>query len=265
VLGLVDVMELVCNTAGGNGKGWRDFFSGALSAKNDRDVSDTASQRSMGSTKHAPSKQPVRATYYDRDDDRSDVFSVGMSRPNGCSPSRYAFDTEMKYQDEFVYKVTDSSGNTHRIKASAESVEQLKVAVAEKLRVSVEGLTIKYIDDDQDEVVISTDASVKDAVEFARSSGLSALKLTATVPSSLALGASSLLKGFGALQQAPSTSTKKLFADDAKGRDDSLSGEAPASSGGSGKGGPSMTTTTIFVAGTVAVVGILAVFAMRKK
>ena len=50
VLGLVDVMELVCQTAGGEGgKGWRDFFSGAMDARGDGDsVSDTASDYSRG-------------------------------------------------------------------------------------------------------------------------------------------------------------------------------------------------------------------------
>ena len=43
VLGLVDVMELVCNSAGGDGKGWRDFFSGALDARGDK-VDDTFSE-----------------------------------------------------------------------------------------------------------------------------------------------------------------------------------------------------------------------------
>ena len=36
VVGIVDVMELVRGTAGeGGGKGWRDFFSGAMDARGD--------------------------------------------------------------------------------------------------------------------------------------------------------------------------------------------------------------------------------------
>ena len=62
VLGLVDVMELVCHTAGGDdegGKGWRDFFSSAMNARGD-DGSETSSihARSRGSVKmSAPSVQ----------------------------------------------------------------------------------------------------------------------------------------------------------------------------------------------------------------
>ena len=179
----------------------------AAKTGNDRDVSDTSSQRSVESARRSvvAKKQPLRAAYAHYDDDKSDVFSVGVSRQHGGSPSRFGgFDTEIKFHDEFVYKVTDSTGNTHRIKASAESIEHLSIAVAEKIGApSTDGLIIKYVDDDKDEVVISTDASVKEAVEFARSSGLSALKITATFPSGLAFGASSLLKGFAATMQTP--------------------------------------------------------------
>ena len=45
VIGLVDVMDLVSHSAGGEGgKGWRDFFKGAIEARGDG--SDTASDRS---------------------------------------------------------------------------------------------------------------------------------------------------------------------------------------------------------------------------
>jgi len=270
VLGLVDVMELVCNTAGGNGKGWRDFFSGAMSAKNDRDVSDTSSQRSNGSSVKrsvagTKSRAPIRAAYYD--DDKSDVFSVGISRPLGGSPSRFGgYDAEPKYHDEFIYKVTDAAGNTHRIKASAESVESLKAAVADKLGVSTDGLTIKYVDDDKDEVVISTDASVKEAVEFARSSALTALKLTATVPSALALGASSLLKGFTAMQTpAPKAGEAKAAA----GQDDNAedASSAKTKTAATGAGSSKGQAFAVGVAGVaVAAVAVIAAFVvMRKK
>eukprot|EP01042_Synura_sphagnicola_P029485 gene29485-38032_t len=47
VIGLVDVMDLVSHSAGeGGGKGWRDFFSGAMAARGDGDESETASENS---------------------------------------------------------------------------------------------------------------------------------------------------------------------------------------------------------------------------
>ena len=52
VVGLVDVMDLLCHTAGGEGstKGWRDFFKSAMAARGDRDVSDTGSDVSRSAS-----------------------------------------------------------------------------------------------------------------------------------------------------------------------------------------------------------------------
>ena len=57
VHGVVDVMELLCHTAGdasSGGKGWRDFFACAGDGLDD--MSDTASQRSAGSKTSKTSK-----------------------------------------------------------------------------------------------------------------------------------------------------------------------------------------------------------------
>ena len=56
VLGLVDVMELVCNSAGGDGKGWRDFFSGALDM-------NTAGRRDDASSVHSANNDKVNQSY----------------------------------------------------------------------------------------------------------------------------------------------------------------------------------------------------------
>ncbi len=61
LLGLVDVMDLVCGAAGGAESGggtgsWRDFFRGALEAVGEDDRSDTVSEAS------APRSRATRAT-----------------------------------------------------------------------------------------------------------------------------------------------------------------------------------------------------------
>jgi len=69
VLGLVDVMELLGVTAGGDGasdgpnrtKGWRDFFRGAMDARGDDDESDTASQSSSILGPEVFVKEPVNS------------------------------------------------------------------------------------------------------------------------------------------------------------------------------------------------------------
>eukprot|EP01038_Epipyxis_sp_PR26KG_P006721 gene6721-9214_t len=54
VIGLVDVMELMCSTAGnGNSTGWRDFFGGAMDISNNKDeVSDLESRNSSIKSTH---------------------------------------------------------------------------------------------------------------------------------------------------------------------------------------------------------------------
>ena len=77
--------------------------------------------------------------------------------------------------------MVDKDGNTHRIRSSADSLFLLKMAVGEKLNVLSSSLIIRYVDDEKDEVIISSDSSLRDAVEYARSAGLPALRLTVTM------------------------------------------------------------------------------------
>jgi hypothetical protein len=55
VIGIVDVMDLITHSAGGEsgGKGWRDFFKGAMAAHGDRDVSDTGCDLSNSNSKRS--------------------------------------------------------------------------------------------------------------------------------------------------------------------------------------------------------------------
>ena len=75
----------------------------------------------------------------------------------------------------------DKDGNTHRIRSSADSLFLLKMAVGEKLNVFSSTLIIRYLDDEKDEVIISSDSSLRDAVDYARSANMPALRLTVTV------------------------------------------------------------------------------------
>jgi len=173
----------VCSTAGGNssnGKGWRDFFGGAMNARGDDDVSmsETASMRSLGSQKQTESKGQRRNRYLE--DDTSDVFSVGGDLKHSFENSSIMFDNSL-LAPEFVFKVTDAQGHTHRIKCASDSVANLKAAVADKMLATPETIVVTFIDDDKDEVCISTDSSLRDAVEWATKSGLTTLKLSAKI------------------------------------------------------------------------------------
>lgn len=75
----------------------------------------------------------------------------------------------------------DKDGNTHRIRSSADSLFLLKMAVGEKLNLLSSTLIIRYVDDEKDEVIISSDSSLRDAVDYAKSANMPALRLTVTV------------------------------------------------------------------------------------
>jgi CBS domain-containing protein len=195
VIGIVDVMELVCSTAGGKGgKGWRDFFSGAMAAGGD-EMSEVASTISAASDKLLKNKPvPIRAKYLQPPETSSDVFSLSLDNRTGNA----AVNGQYKYNSydaasnaiarpaEFDFKVTDCSGLLHKIRCTVSSLSALRTAVAAKLSVSVEQLLLKYIDEEGDEVVISSDAALADAVDFARSSGGVSLKVTAVVDAAAA-------------------------------------------------------------------------------
>ncbi|CAM5998929.1 unnamed protein product [Sphagnum balticum] len=167
VLGVVDVMELVCSTAGGEGgKGWRDFFRGAMEAGGDKeDHSETASDISA-SVRHHP-KTPLKARV---------IFDGSSERPTSIGETDRFFDGF-----EFSFKVKDASGHTHRVRAPTDSLQHLKKAVATQLQCLPESLTLRYFDDEKDEIVLTTDQSLREAVEVAKTLGTTALKIDASV------------------------------------------------------------------------------------
>ena len=181
VLGLVDVMELVCSTAGEGGeggKGWRDFFSGAMAAGGEGSQSGSESGRSEVSRRLGTNSKLNKQEY----EDTSDIYPLESNKQVQRSGYAHNFETgSVSYASEFSFKVTDSAGNVHRLKSSADSLHQLKIAVAGKLNVLSSALVLRYVDDDKDDVVLSSDGSLKDAVDFAKQAGMSALKLTAAV------------------------------------------------------------------------------------
>eukprot|EP01041_Mallomonas_annulata_P001711 gene1711-3313_t len=168
ILGVVDVMELLCSTSESSGKSWRDFFGDAMDARGD-DMSDASSVRSATMSIHSISRSqqsPKRQAqvYYDGDED-SDVFSIGHG---DADPGK------------FVFKYTDGEGHTHRVKSSVTNLKSLQEIISEKMEIPIDMLVLKYIDEDKDEVTLSSDASLREAVSFARSTGSVCLKLAAS-------------------------------------------------------------------------------------
>ena len=189
VVGLVDVMELMGHTAGGEGggKGWRDFFSGAFDAKADDDNSDKASSRSASShpgSLPVVTKKPITTKYskiasYETSSDFFPIDPKQMeSKPSYDMHSN--FDSDM-FPVNFDFKVTDQEGHIHKFKSSSESFDALKSAVALKLKIaSGDSLLLKFIDEENDEILMDSDSSLRHAVDNCRSHGGSALKVVVT-------------------------------------------------------------------------------------
>jgi hypothetical protein len=86
---------------------------------------------------------------------------------------------------EFSFKIVDTEGHIHRLKSSIESLDILKSNIWTKLASTstssytpgTHDILLKYTDDEKDEIIISSDTALRDAVEFARNTGLSNLKL----------------------------------------------------------------------------------------
>ena len=213
---MVDVMELVCHSAGGDGsggKGWRDFFRDAMNARGDN-ASDDSSALSV------PVSSPViRAPHVPMadGDTYSDVFSIGMppvvvQQSNVALSALGTHDTAnvMGRNSDFVFKITDPAGNVHRVKSSVHSYAVFKTTVASHLALSVDGLVLKYTDDDNDEVVVSTDASLHAAVDYAKSAALTALKLNAYQAEATGPSVAPHVVETNALRLAPPTPAKSV-------------------------------------------------------
>ena len=159
LVGVVDVMEVVYATMGdGDDEGWS-----TLMTQNFDDASSEASSVAGSLPRGGPARAALRAV---REDDEastaSDVRALGA------------------FESQFVFKVADAAGRTHRIQASDERFESLLAAVAARLEADAATLCLEYADDDGDVIVLVDDQGLSDAVTFARSSGQAALKLTAS-------------------------------------------------------------------------------------
>ena len=181
---VVDVMDLVAHSAGGEGgKGWRDFFKGAMKVKEEKAISDTSSTFSR---ELPPQRKPIRAKYIVDTAASSDVFSLSLDeRASLPLPQKFHHVPEAGGPTgnnnalEFDFKVTDQHGNMHKLRFHADCVDTVRNEVAKKLELDLNEFLFKYIDDENDEVVLSSDNFLKDAIESARLTGSYAVKLMA--------------------------------------------------------------------------------------
>ena len=153
------------------------------------DLSETASTISAVSDRLLKTNKPapIRAKYLT--EASSDVFSLSLdNKPNPAANAQFKYSSYESAEDaaatrpaEFDFKVTDCSGLLHKIRCSSSSLNTLRGVVASKLAVAAEQLLLKYIDEEGDDVLIGSDSSLVDAVDFARHSGATSLKVSVIV------------------------------------------------------------------------------------
>ena len=237
IIGLVDVMDLVSASAtgdGGNGgKGWRDFFRDAMKAREDHNIDDDDLSDSFSRVESLKANPvPIRAKYLQNVDNSSDVFSLSLDNHGShggnnktsiagqSMTNKHQATTHLQgngsaamnsLQEEFDFKVVDKDGLIHKLKCVPDTLNRLKEAVASKLEITagIDSFILKYIDDEKDEVVLNTDAALKDAVDSTRVTGSYAIKLTIADNPKAAVSNSSAAKSAG----GPSVNGKKESGD----------------------------------------------------
>ncbi|CAM9234331.1 unnamed protein product [Phaeothamnion confervicola] len=186
--------------------------------------------------------------------------------PSGSdSPSQRGTIMDSDLDVQFVYKVADADGHVHRLRCSAERLAPLLRAVAEKVLgadADPTAVLLRYRDEEGDDVVLSGDAALADAVDMARGAGAQVLKLT-TVLVKPAADASGGTAGGGA--DAVGSAAAGAPAGAAGGTSGATEGSAAAAVGtcaaaaGLGRG---TGDKTVIIAGVAAAMAVLAVAAI---
>jgi CBS domain-containing protein len=212
VMGVADVMDVIC--ASGGPDGWRSIFSSAMHLDDgsvgasgmSKQIASAVSARGPQAVKAenrpqvasaVPSNIPATLEFFDADGDNSFTGStIGDER--GVSKLLSPEDTSgsMGILDFVSFKVTTSSGSTHRIRCEP-TVKDLAGAIEAKSSIPQSRMRIEYEDDEGDVVVISNDDDVTEAFKLARKSGKKIAKLTVVETEVKAKAVSTALIGGG--------------------------------------------------------------------
>ena len=96
--------------------------------------------------------------------------------------STYDVSTDL-FNSEFDFKVSDEDQNIHRLRSSADKFSKVRDDIARNMgRPSDSTIVLKYLDDENDEVLVNSDAALKDAVDRCRLNNEPALRMKAYLP-----------------------------------------------------------------------------------
>jgi myosin heavy subunit/signal-transduction protein with cAMP-binding, CBS, and nucleotidyltransferase domain len=183
VVGLVDVMDVIYGCGGADG--WRSIFNSAIDLDDDASMS-VASERQdnvgpmalvlspyLSQGKKSPvimaSNESASGNFVPRNieiGESSSFFDVGAS-------------VDFSERGGVVFKVTDPKGNTHRIRCEPRR-KKLLDSLLPKIgkETDPDSLTIRFVDDEGDSVLITNDDDLVEAAELAHKAGNQIVKLT---------------------------------------------------------------------------------------
>jgi CBS domain-containing protein len=192
VVGLVDVMDVI-NSCGG-AEGWRSVFDSAL------DVSDdtvTENQSTAGLTERPKNSYSASVSAK-----KSPIIKVSRDAPFVMSPLpgnipttlEFAEDDQQDFDGDITllsdtryttsqssygptvqFKIVDPSGHTHRVRSESK-LSRLLDAFAEKVKINKNSIQFKFVDDEGDTILITSDDDLIEAIKLSRTSGSSTSK-----------------------------------------------------------------------------------------
>jgi hypothetical protein len=202
VVGLVDVMDVIYGCGGADV--WRSVFDSALDI--DDDVSDyqSTSIPILQPKIAVPSPTPVRISVVKKDpvitvsrdapfvsqsipnnipmtlefqegghndfDEGAITLFDGMTLNEGNTWNDSFVSDTQKNTQTILYKILDPSGHTHRLRAEMK-IESLQEAFAEKVKAGKKKIRFKFLDDEGDAIVITSDEDLVEAYKHSPSSG----------------------------------------------------------------------------------------------
>jgi len=183
VIGLVDVMD--CVYASGGAEGWKSLFDSALDQDDQSSVcsaEDASVQRPVVMVTSHPNNIPLHVEVGNGlSDDHESVGESLTHAPHGTmsavgSPkvSRKAINIE----DLVAFKVVDGAGHTYVIRAE-QTIASIVKALEGKVPDLDEDVTVfKYFDDEGDEILVTSDDCLEEAIRASAHAGNKSVKLS---------------------------------------------------------------------------------------
>jgi len=180
VVGLVDVMDVIYSCGGA--EGWRSVFDSALDIAND---SVTETQSVNGRSVRVEGVSVARKD--------GPLIKVANDAPFVTAPLPGNIPTTLEFTEDdhqdldgditllsdtrtsssslvVQFKVVDPSGHTHRVKSESK-LSSLIDAFADKVKINKKCIQFKFVDDEGDTILITSDDDLIDAIKLSRSPG----------------------------------------------------------------------------------------------